>query len=463
MYNKKLSVGIAIALTLGIMPAAFAAPQSQQGGQTAQAKGNTVNVDNVTIDKDSAKAFRDLPSDHWAYDAIEQLAKDGIIIGYGDSNFLGERKATRYEVAQIVARAISYGDTANAQDKRLITKLAAEFATELNKLGVRVSTLEKYADKVKITGEARYTAHKYDNVDKSDGIGEIRVTPEAEINKNWSVKARIIAGVTGDHSGSEFTVDRAYAEANYDNLNVQLGKVGFIDNSGLVFDEDYDSFHGGRVTFGNKLKVSAGGGRWNGRNIANGKEVDKGNVADDVTHELSDKADYQFFSAQYKDGKVRAGAAVHHLKSSSLYSPNKSINRATRGGEADIWTANFGYDFNNDLSLDAAYAKNEHTSVGDESKSVKLSYKGADKDKKKSWGVYSAYRNLGANTTFNASDFGLEKMAGAGLKGYQLGGTYTPFKNIVVSASYFDGKNVFEDRPDEDTSSVEGRISFFYR
>ena len=100
--------------------------------------------------------FSDVQADHWAYDAVSQLAADGVIEGYGDSTFKGNQNITRYEMAQMVAKAMAKTDV-SAADKALIDKLAAEFSDELNTLGVRVSNLERNADKVKWNGEARYT------------------------------------------------------------------------------------------------------------------------------------------------------------------------------------------------------------------------------------------------------------------------------------------------------------------
>jgi hypothetical protein len=95
--------------------------------------------------------FKDLPQDHWAYDAVVKLAADGVIEGYGDGSFKGNRNITRYEMAQMVAKAMAK-NTAGA-DKAIVDKLAAEFAEELNNLGVRVSNLERNADMLKWTGE----------------------------------------------------------------------------------------------------------------------------------------------------------------------------------------------------------------------------------------------------------------------------------------------------------------------
>ncbi len=53
----------------------------------------------------AANPFEDVPADHWAYDAIAQLAAEGVIEGYGDGTYRGDQAITRYEMAQMIARA----------------------------------------------------------------------------------------------------------------------------------------------------------------------------------------------------------------------------------------------------------------------------------------------------------------------------------------------------------------------
>ena len=90
----------------------------------------------------ASNPFSDVPSDSWAYDAVTTLASDGVIDGYPDGTYKGQNTMTRYEMAQIVARAMAKTDLEKA-DKALVDKLAAEFAEELDNLGVRVADLEK--------------------------------------------------------------------------------------------------------------------------------------------------------------------------------------------------------------------------------------------------------------------------------------------------------------------------------
>ncbi len=141
-----------------------------------------------------AQPFADVPTDHWAYDAIAELAAKGLIEGYPDGAFRGDRAATRYEMAMVVARLLARieaikipplpGDLArtaqvtaasaadraaiSAVDQRLTSKLAtiqrlvAEFRAELAALGVRVTAVEEELaairarlDNTKITGNLR--------------------------------------------------------------------------------------------------------------------------------------------------------------------------------------------------------------------------------------------------------------------------------------------------------------------
>ena len=140
----------------------------------------------VTASAYAANPFSDVPAGHWAYDSISKLAAAGVIEGYGDDTFRGDRLMTRYEMAQIVAKAMAKG--AN------VDKLAAEFADELDALGVRVAALEKKSDNVKITGQFRY--HYSSHKDKINWGGRrkrsyqhymrSRIWFNGKVNDNWT-------------------------------------------------------------------------------------------------------------------------------------------------------------------------------------------------------------------------------------------------------------------------------------
>ena len=85
--------------------------------------------------------FSDVPADHWAYDAVHPLAKDGILTGYDDNTFKGDLVITRYEMAQIIANARTHKSTANSDDQDIIDKLSDEFLDDLESLCIRVTRL----------------------------------------------------------------------------------------------------------------------------------------------------------------------------------------------------------------------------------------------------------------------------------------------------------------------------------
>jgi hypothetical protein len=87
-----------------------------------------------TLDMTKMALFPDIPENHWAYDAIKVLAGNGVVEGYKDGQFKGDRMMTRYEFAMIVYRAMQKGADVNA-------RLLREFEPELER--IRVDTISK--------------------------------------------------------------------------------------------------------------------------------------------------------------------------------------------------------------------------------------------------------------------------------------------------------------------------------
>ena len=411
----------------------------------------------------AANPFSDVPADHWAYDAVSQLAADGVIEGYGDTTFRGNQNVTRYEMAQMIAKAMAKSDV-SAADKALIDKLAAEFSDELNNLGVRVSNLERNADMVKWNGKAEYTYKslrdkdttvKADQKQNSDHL-LFRLEPTAEVNSNWHVHARLDASTEMDSDSpakdsDEDKVDlkRIWAQGNYGNFQVKLGKFAQIDNDS-IFDT---TFSGAEVQFGNKVTFTAGAGRQNMDTDSdfnqkfNFKKND-GTVSTDKT------ANYQYAGLGYADGKFVGGVDYHHLNADSF-------NYAAEGTKtnvednANIWLAKAAYRFDKTNALNGFYANNTSADDFDNAWSAQYSYKGAEQENKGTWGAWAAYRYLGQNTAlFSTFDAIL-----AGQKGWEIGANYTPFKNIVGTVRYGHGKSLLEDH---DIENLFGRIEVFF-
>ena len=417
----------------------------------------------------ASNPFSDVPADHWAYDAVTQLAADGVIEGYGDSTFQGNKNITRYEMAQMVAKAMAKTDV-SAADKALIDKLAAEFSDELNNLGVRVSNLEKHADMVKWNGKLRYTysSKRVEDEAKDDSKTKtnkdellFRLEPTAEVNDHWNVKARVDAKTYMDSDGGKNDSDnvklkRAYAEGNYKNFSTQLGKFGlYTPEEGLVFD---DEMSGAKVTFGKDLKASLYAGRLDLSDSATAKNMTGGSAHYD------DTANMQGITLQYSNpaaSKLSGGAAYYHLNSDSFKgSTDNKINSgvayakgANDEDTANIWSLNAAYNFDGISKLSAAYANNTSADNLNHSWQALYNYKGAQAENKGTWGAYAGYRYLGTN----ASLFGTQDAQIVGAKGWEVGANYTPFKNVVATAKYFNGKGIESDR---DAETLWGRVEF---
>ncbi len=399
----------------------------------------------------AANPFTDVPADHWAYDAVSQLAADGVIEGYGDSTFKGNRNITRFEMAQMVAKAMA--KNTNGADKALVDKLAAEFADELGNLGVRVANLERNADKVKWTGEARYRYWSYRDK-QADGstkktntsTAQLRLFPTAEINENWTVKARFTASnnLKTDTSGNaEMTF--VYADGVYNNFEVKAGKMPFFsaNDDGLVMD---NFFTGAQITAGKDVKVILEAGRWNIAGQANSTIT---------ANKVNDHAGYQGLQVNYEKGKAFAGAGYRHFSSkvfkTTAYSKNGNDD------DANIWSVGGKYAFDKNWALAGAYAQNTKADSYNKSASVEVDYKKANKANAGSWGAFLAYRHVGANVslmpTFDTT------RAAANVKGWDLGATYIPFTNTLTTLGYFNGKQLENDRK---TQTLYARLSYYF-
>ena len=177
----------------------------------------------VTASAYAANPFSDVPANSWAYDAVNKLAAEGIIDGYPNGTFGGDRLMTRYEMAQIVAKAMAKG--AN------VDRLAAEFADELDSLGVRVAGLEKKSDNVKITGEirARYVDQKAkaNQGSKYDSDLRSRLWLNGQINDDWTYTAMIqnIQDFSNDQGDEGTDFKRAYVNGRVGGFGLQAGRI----------------------------------------------------------------------------------------------------------------------------------------------------------------------------------------------------------------------------------------------
>ena len=371
----------------------------------------------------AANPFSDVPAGHWAYDSINKLAAAGVIEGYGDSTFGGDKLMTRYEMAQIVAKAMAKG--AN------VDKLAAEFADELDNLGVRVAALEKKADNVKITGTIKASYSSYDgdklNVDgkkaPTNHQGRLRsdLWVKGDINDDWTYSAmfrnqQFFTNDKGNSGEEDVAFQRAYVNGRVGGLAVQAGRYNKADiTGGNIHDNRVD---GVQVSYGKDVKLTAGYGK------ATGVEVIAGENKDVAYAELGAKL-----------GAVDAFAGYY-----------KFDNLLKAADDDAIWTVGLGFDLAKDLKLTGTYLRSDvdavtvdnvkYNDVDKDGYVVAMAYKGAKAAKAGSWGLNASYYDQGAGTVVAHTMDGI--YFDEGFKGYSVGANYALAKNIVAGVTYYD-------------------------
>ena len=367
----------------------------------------------VTASAYAANPFSDVPAGHWAYDSINKLAAAGVIEGYGDTTFGGDKLMTRYEMAQIVAKAMAKG--AN------VDKLAAEFADELDNLGVRVANLEKKADNVKVTGELRYH-YKDDGADINGYATELRsrIWVNGQINDDWTYTGMLenIQDLKNDKGDETTKFQRAYVNGKLGGVKVQAGRYHSKLSEGNVYDSRFD---GVQASYGKDVKLTAGYGK---AAHTTGLEATpkKANAKDTYYAELSGNV-----------GKLALAAGYYNYEDV----------KEAKDEDDTIWTVGANYAFDKNFKLGAMYLNGDQDKYegDDDGFVVTASYKGAKAAKAGSWGLVAKYYDQGFSTYIDHTMNGYADSytaADQGFKGYSVAANYTFAKNIVGQVEWYD-------------------------
>lgn len=185
----------------------------------------------------AANPFTDVSADDWAYQAVASLSDEGVIDGYPDGTFRGDKHVTRYEIAQIVARLMAKEDTLNASQKETLAKLSAQYANELKDLGVRIAELEKKRGATDLITELRVQSiDRYDDVFKGKKHNEI--STRVRLNTITPVNDRVhlygqIETILDMNGKNSYDVNR------YDWNKEKEGKTGAAANRDGYGDGDF--------------------------------------------------------------------------------------------------------------------------------------------------------------------------------------------------------------------------------
>ncbi len=185
----------------------------------------------------AANPFTDVSADDWAYQAVASLSDEGVIDGYPDGTFRGDKHVTRYEIAQIVARLMAKEDTLNASQKETLAKLSSQYSNELKDLGVRIAELEKKRGATDLITELRVQSiDRYDDVFKGKKHNEI--STRVRLNTITPVNDRVhlygqIETILDMNGKNSYDVNR------YDWNKEKEGKTGAAANRDGYGDGDF--------------------------------------------------------------------------------------------------------------------------------------------------------------------------------------------------------------------------------
>lgn len=233
-------------------------------------------------------AFSDVTPDDWSYKAVSQLADEGVIDGYPDGTFKGNKNITRYEMGQIVARLMAKEDTLTADQKATLDKLSTDYAGELDNLGVRVDKLENqvFKDTTFMYDFRASAMPSYDNIfkasdhDHDDSMGfrfrvnsYTKMTPRVwlygQLETHMSMNGKSFTGVNAtDEEDGEFKLNRFFTTYHWGEVkdhyffnkgptddNIVLGRFPMsMGVTGYTYDGE---FTGIGVQFGDYFKGGA--------------------------------------------------------------------------------------------------------------------------------------------------------------------------------------------------------------
>ena len=415
----------------------------------------------VTASAYAANPFSDVPAGHWAYDAVNKLAAAGVVDGYPDGTYGGDKLMTRYEMAQIVAKAMAKG--AN------VDKLAAEFADELDSLGVRVANLEKKADNVKITGQARFSYKDVDgDVDGDTAALRTRLWVNGQVNEDWTYtgmfeNTQTIHGMSGiddlgTHGDDKVELKRAYVEGRLGGMDVTAGRWNEVLFTGNVLDSYID---GVKVSYGDKVKVF-------------GMAAKGADTAHDNVEYMIDSEDRLYVAGVEADmGAVNAYAAYFETDSSS----HAKVGNWTNSDNLDkeIWNVGVSYNFAPDFVLAAEYMRGneDYYDTDKDGWWADLAWKGASADEPGSYGLHVGYFDQSANAYLSPTTDGFftgmydknedlifgTDVFNQGYKGWNVGASLALAKNIVAVVNYYDFEGK-ENGKDADTIFSELYFTF---
>ena len=403
---------------------------------------------------DGADSFSDVPKDHWSYEALDYLAKNGVIEGYTDGTFQGNRTMSRYEMAAITARAMQASNL-DIGARSVLEKLEKEYGSELATLRAQV---EQNTEDIRKNREAieRFKVHGFvrtqydydkntdaDTLDRSANRFYMDLRLDMKVNDIWTVKAQSETNrhynnghLRGENamnenaqqtwSGHDGNFQRIWVEAQQDGRWLNLGRawrgLGFQN---VLFGNESDGLQFGIPIKGTNLTAS---GFWMASTGAGNKESLYGvGLWGAVGHNFDINVAYARSSLgkneSYTSGLIdhyEADPVTHRVF--PVYRDNDRTNPRSYG-----YVVSAATNVAKNVRVIGDYVQ---TDADEQNKSValRLNYKGTKLDDVGSFGVYARYVRYGANGWLAGDDEWGSTWNGT--KGWIVGFKYVPWKNV---------------------------------
>ena len=405
----------------------------------------------------AANPFSDVSTSDWAYQAVADLSDQGIVEGYPDGTFGGQKNITRYEMAQIIARLMAKEDQYNAEQRATIDKLAAEYADELDSLGVRVSNLEKKVGNISWSGDARMQYQDHGDSGEDSWGARARINVSGQVNDKVTVEGRLVA--ESDLKGNDAYVDGAddgnvimdrvhVVYTPSDAFFIDMGRTGVgLSQTGIFMDEDgiFDGITAGYGT--DSFFAQAGFGRFDGG-------TDEFNLHD------------------YDAWFVKAGGQIANtVDLSAFYLQYQSEGKRKTASYADdvaVWGVGAAIPLGSQFVIDGDYIKHADDVTNDASMwTAGLTYGEVDTEAPGSFSLGVHYADvdadayLGGNSAWDMTDQ-LEYSLAKGAKFWMAKAGVAVMQNVELDAYYYfagESKTAGEADPD-DTFGIE--LNYFF-
>ena len=353
----------------------------------------------------AANPFSDVSTDDWAYQAVSDLSDQGVVEGYPDGTFKGERNITRYELAQIIARLMAKEDQLNAEQRATLDKLAGEYADELANLGVRVSNLEKKVGNLYWSGDARMryiSSSQKDTKDTWDG--RMRINVKGQVNDSTYVQGQMVTNMNfknanGGNTNGDTFMSQLYVNHNFGkDFAVRLGRqpIVFGDQGGWLYNglEGYD---GAQAAYNNgKLSLTTGFGQFAATDNYGDIVYTSKDKKDTKTLATGLKsADMYFAKGAYDFGFAKLGADYIKFQGDDDKGTNYVAGQELYGLNLTVPVQQF--------KVFGDYYKNTTVSKYDTAWNAGLAYGAANWKKPGTWDLSVAYNDVDSGVYFGGS------------------------------------------------------------